>query len=198
MTGPTPQQALSELIEGNTRFAEGKTAHPRQGSVRRTEVAKRQSPHAIVVACSDSRTPPEIVFDQGLGDLYVVRLAGGVVEREALGSIEYAVRRYEVPLIVVLGHERCGAIEAAVKGGYVPGNLGDLIFALKPAVVRASAKPGDPVDNAMRAQVVLTVERLSRSGPVVSDMVRQRRLAVVGMRYDLDTGRVEMLSPVAD
>ena len=198
MAEVTPQQVLSELVEGNRRFAEGRAEHPRQTTVRRTEVAKRQSPHAVVIACSDSRTPPELLFDQGLGDLYVVRLAGGVVEKEALGSIEYAVKRFGVSLVVVLGHERCGAIEIAVKGGYLPGNLGDLIWALKPAVVRASAKPGDPVDNAMRAQVVMTVERLKRTGPTISEMVSRKRLLVVGMRYDLDTGRVELLTPVVD
>jgi carbonic anhydrase len=198
MAEVTPQQVLSELVEGNKRFAEGRAEHPRQTTVRRTEVAKRQSPHTVVIACSDSRTPPELLFDQGLGDLYVVRLAGGVVEKEALGSIEYAVKRFNVRLIVVLGHERCSAIETAVKGGYVTGNLGDLIWALKPAVVRASAKPGDQVDNVMRAQVVMTVERLKGVGPVISEMVRQKRLLIVGMRYDLDTGKVEFLSSVVD
>ena len=198
MAEVTPQHVLTELVEGNKRFSEGRAEHPHQTTVRRTEVAKVQHPRAVVIACSDSRTPPELLFDQGLGDLYVVRLAGGVVEKEALGSIEYAVKRFGVPLIVVLGHERCGAIEAAVKGGYLPGNLGDLIWALKPAVVRASAKPGDPVDNAMRAQVVMTVDRLKRTGPVISEMVSRKRLLVVGMRYDLDTGKVEFLSPVVD
>lgn len=190
----SPVHLLSQLLKGNRRFVEGKAYHPRQNAARRGEVANEQTPCAVVVGCSDSRVPPEILFDQGIGDIYVVRLAGAVVEKEALGSIEYAVERFGVQLIVVLGHERCGAIEAAVRGGMVTGNLGDLVWSLKPAVVRASAKQGDRVDNTMRAHVLMTAERLRASEPVLAPLVRQGRLMVVGCRYDLDTGQVEMLS----
>jgi carbonic anhydrase len=180
-------------MKGNERYVKGEMLHPDQGAHARAEAAKEQHPFAIVVGCSDSRVPPEVVFDQGLGDLYVVRLAGAVVERDALGSIEYAMERFSPPLIVVLGHERCGAVEAAVKGGYVPGSLGDLIQSIKPAVVRATARTGDPVDNVLRAHVTLTVERLRTQSPILSEHTREGRLAIVGARYDLDTGVVEWL-----
>ena len=189
----TAEMALKELMRGNERFVKDALTHPNQESHRRKDLAREQHPFAIVVGCSDSRVPPEIVFDQGLGDLYVVRLAGTVVEREGLGSIEYAVLRFDPPLIVVLGHERCGVIEAAVKAGYVPGNLGDLLGCIKPAVIRVTAKPGDPVDNVLRAHVMLTVERLRTQSEVLAERVRAGRLHIVGARYDLDTGIVEVL-----
>ena len=189
----TAEMALKELMRGNERFVKDAMSHPNQVPRRRADLAREQHPFAIVVGCSDSRVPPEVVFDQGLGDLYVVRLAGNVVEREGLGSIEYAVLRYDPPLIMVLGHERCGVVEAAVKAGYVPGSLGDLIGYIKPAVIRATAKPGDPVDNVLRAHVMLTVERLKGQSEVLAERVRAGRLHIVGARYDLDTGIVEIL-----
>jgi carbonic anhydrase len=189
----TAEMALKELMKGNERFVRDAMIHPNQASRRRTDLAREQHPFAIVVGCSDSRVPPEVVFDQGLGDIYVVRLAGNVVEREGLGSIEYAVLRYDPPLILVLGHERCGVVEAAVKAGYVPGSLGDIIGYIKPAVIRATAKPGDPVDNVLRAHVALTVERLRGQSEVLAERVRAGRLHIVGARYDLDTGIVEIL-----
>ena len=193
MKAVTAEMALKELMRGNERFAKGAMEHHNQEPHRRTDLAHEQHPFAVVVGCSDSRVPPEVVFDQGLGDLYVVRLAGGVVEKEGLGSIEYAVLRFDPPLIVVLGHERCGVVEAAVKAGYVPGNLGDLIGYIKPAIIRATARPGDPVDNVLRAHVALTVERLRAESGVLADRVRAGRLQIVGARYDLDTGIVEVL-----
>jgi len=189
----TAEMALKELMRGNERFVKDAMSHPNQVPRRRADLAREQHPFAIVVGCSDSRVPPEVVFDQGLGDLYVVRLAGNVVEREGLGSIEYAVLRFDPPLIMVLGHERCGVVEAAVKAGYVPGSLGDLIGYIKPAVIRATAKPGDPVDNVLRAHVMLTVERLKGQSEVLAERVRAGRLHIVGARYDLDTGIVEIL-----
>jgi len=193
MKAVTAEMALKELMRGNERFVKDAMSHPNQVSRRRTDLAREQHPFAIVVGCSDSRVPPEVVFDQGLGDLYVVRLAGNVVEREGLGSIEYAVLRYDPPLIMVLGHERCGVVEAAVKAGYVPGSLGELISYIKPAIVRATAKAGDPVDNVLRAHVMLTVDRLKGQSEVLAERVRAGRLHIVGARYDLDTGIVEIL-----
>ena len=189
----TAEMALKELMRGNERFVKDAMSHPNQAPRRRTDLAREQHPFAIIVGCSDSRVPPEVVFDQGLGDLYVVRLAGNVVEGEGLGSIEYAVLRFDPPLILVLGHERCGVVEAAVKAGYVPGSLGDLIGHIKPAIIRATAKPGDPVDNVLRAHVALTVERLRGQSEVLAERVRAGRLHIVGARYDLDTGIVEIL-----
>ena len=193
MKNVTAEMALKELMRGNERFVKDAMVHPNQASRRRTDLAREQHPFAIVVGCSDSRVPPEVVFDQGLGDIYVVRLAGNVVEGEGLGSIEYAVLRFDPPLIMVLGHERCGVVEAAVKAGYVPGSLGDLIGYIKPAIIRATAKPGDPVDNVLRAHVMLTVERLKGQSEVLAERVRAGRLHIVGARYDLDTGLVEIL-----
>jgi carbonic anhydrase len=133
----TGDQALQELMNGNKRYVAAELAHPNQTAARRAEVAKGQDPFAIIVGCSDSRVPPEIIFDQGLGDLFVTRVAGNIVDDVVLGSIEYAAEHLGVPLIVVLGHKRCGAVEAAAKGGDAPVHIRSLVEAIKPAIKKA-------------------------------------------------------------
>lgn len=192
-----PATGIAQLTAGNGRVTGGKLLHPRQNRARREEVAEGQSPFATVVACADSRVAPELVFDQGLGDLFVVRVAGNVVDSAALGSIEYAAEHLHVPLIVVLGHERCGAVEAALRGGKAPGHIGALVEAIRPAIVASRREPGDALDNAVRAQIRSVVEQLERSTPVLSHLIGAGKLTVTGARYDLDTGAVEFLDAPA-
>jgi carbonic anhydrase len=185
--------ALQKLIEGNKRYVEMTLAHPDQSASCRTDIAKAQKPFAIILGCSDSRVPPEVVFDQGLGALFVVRVAGNVVDDLGLASIEYAVEHLGSHLIVVLGHERCGAVTAAVGGGEAPGHLGVLMEALKPAVEKAKGHGGDGIENAIRANVELMTERLRESKPILAELAEKGEIKVVGARYDLDSGAVEIL-----
>ena len=149
-----PEEALKRLTEGNARFVSGHLSHttPEFLTEARGKVAQAQRPFAIIVGCSDSRGGPELVFDQGLGDLFVVRTAGEVVDEVALGSIEYAVEHLGSALIVVLGHERCGAVSAAVAHAQEPGHIAAVLKAIGPAVEETNGQPGDPVENAVRAQ----------------------------------------------
>ena len=130
-------RVLADLVAGNQRFASDRLMHPHQAHMRVAEVAKAQHPTAAVLACSDSRVPPEIVFDRGVGDLFVVRVAGNTADDVALGSMEYAVEHLGVKVVMVMGHKRCGAVSAAVAGGAAPGHIGALVEALLPAVTAA-------------------------------------------------------------
>ena len=189
----TGDQALAKLVAGNRRYVRTAFQRPNQSLARRVEVAKGQKPFAIILSCSDSRVPPEIVFDQGLGDLFVYRVAGNTLNDEGLGSIEYGVDHFGVPLIMVLGHQRCGAVEAAVKGGEAPGRIGKVIAPIKPAVESTRGMPGDHVDNAVKANVELVVDQLKNSKPIISEAIRNGKLKVVGARYNLDSGRIELI-----
>jgi carbonic anhydrase len=193
MTELDPDEALSMLFDGNVRYAVGDPIHPNQSVDRRAATAEGQEPLAVIVGCSDSRVPPEIIFDQGIGDLFVVRLAGNVVDDAALASIEYAVQHLGTRLVVVLGHERCGAVEAAMKSYYGDDHIGNLVDAIKPAVIKATAKEGDMWANAVRHNVLLVVDRLRSSGPVLSTLATEGKLKVVGAYYDLDEGTVELV-----
>ncbi len=191
--GMDPDGALSRLLEGNRRFIDAAPSHPNQDVARRALLAGGQEPFAIILCCSDSRVPPEVVFDQGLGDLFVVRVAGNVADEIGLASIEYAAEHLGVRLVMVLGHERCGAVTAAVKGGELPGHLPALMAALQPAVDGNHDPHGDAVEGAMQANIELTARHLRESGPVLSGLVDEGQLKVVGARYDLDTGAVTVV-----
>ncbi len=182
-----------ELISGNKRFAEGNPTHPNQSMTRRQEMAKGQNPRAAVLACADSRVSPEIVFDQGLGDLFVVRVAGNVVNDPILGSLEYAVEHLGTRLIVVLGHQRCGAVAAACAGGEAPGHIGSLVQALAPAVDKISASEEGRVDWVAKENVRMMAKSLRSCGPILEELVRQGKLEVAGAFYNLDTGAVEIV-----
>ena len=194
---PAPSKEWQRLMEGNARFVAGKTEHPRQNAARRTETAAGQKPFAIVVGCADSRTSPELLFDQGIGDLFVVRLAGNVVDDAALGSVEFAVAQLGARLIVVLGHEKCGAVSAAVdavKGApAAPGHIGSIVEAIKPAAASVSGEAGDPVENAMKANIRKVAERLQKASPVLAPYVKSGELRVIGARYDLEDGKVQQV-----
>jgi len=186
-------KSLKELIAGNERFAAAKMIHGNQSAERKNELAKGQHPFAVIVSCSDSRVPPEIVFDQGLGDLFVIRSAGNLVDDIGLGSIEYAVEHLGVQLIVVLGHERCGAVSAAVQGGEAPGHIAKLIEEIKPAVKMAKKEPGNLIENAVISNINLVVKQLLNSEPVLKEFIHENKLKIVGARYDLDDGTVSIV-----
>jgi carbonic anhydrase len=136
---------------------------------------------------------PEVVFDQGLGDLFVVRNAGNVLDDHTIGSIEYAVEHLHAPLIVVLGHSKCGAVSAAIAGGHAPGHIASVVEAIEPAVEETKNQPGDKVDNTVQANARRVAAVLNRVEPILSEAVKDGKLKVVAARYDLDTGRVELL-----
>ena len=138
--------------------------------------------------------PPEIIFDQGLGDLFDIRVAGNILDDAVIGSMEYAAAELGVPLVIILGHERCGAVKAALDGKPLPGKIGSLAAAIKPAVDATKGQAGDAWDNAVRAHVKRTVNQLKQSSPIVAEAVKAGKLKVVGGRYDLDTGRVEIIA----
>ena len=185
------EEAMQRLKDGNERFATGKAIHPHQQVDRRIEVAKGQKPFAIIIGCSDSRVGPEIVFDQGLGDIFVIRTAGEVVDDVSLGSIEYAVEHFGIQLVVVLGHSRCGAVSAALTDGEAPGHVHAVAEAIKPAVANVKGLPGDPLENAVRANVLYIVNRLESALPILPARIKAGKLKVVGDCYSLDSGRVQ-------
>jgi carbonic anhydrase len=191
-----PREALDRLLAGNRRFVAGRARHPRQSPRHVRDLAGGQQPFAVVLGCADSRVPAELIFDQGLGDLFDNRIAGNLVDDLLLGSIEYAVEHLGPVLVVVLGHERCGAITAtveAVRTGETPhGHVGTLVEALRPVVEAALRLPGDPVENGVLANVRAQAHAIVARSGVVREAVRAGRLAVVGARHDLDTGRVTM------
>lgn len=186
--------ALQLLLEGNQRFVAGKLEHPNQTPARRDEVAKGQHPFASVLACSDSRTPPEIIFDRGLGDIFTVRVAGNVADKVVIESLDYSVKHLGVRVMMVLGHRRCGAVIAAVEGheGTADQDVGPMLSELRPAVAASKGQAGDPVENAVRENVKLVMKNLATSEEL-SAMVKSGELKIVGGIYDLDTGTIEML-----
>lgn len=190
----TPDAALQKLMDGNRRYIDQKRTFPDQSRSRIIEVAKGQNPFATILGCSDSRVAPEILFDQGLGDLFDIRVAGNFIDNVVLGNMEYAVLELGVPLLVVLGHERCGAVKAALDGKPVPGHIGSLVRAIKPAVSATKGQPGDAWDNAVRANVKMSVKNLKARSPILAKAIKAGTLKVVGGRYDLDTGTVEIIA----
>jgi carbonic anhydrase len=189
----SPEEALKRLMEGNQRFTGHHLEHPDQSEERVKELTQAQHPFVTVLSCADSRVTAEIIFDQGLGDIFDVRVAGNIATPAVMGSIEYAVELLETPLLMVLGHERCGAVTAAVEHGELPGDIGTFVAAILPAVERVKDMPGDRVDNAVTANVRYQMEQVLRS-QLVRDRQRSGQLQVVGARYDLDSGAVTLVS----
>jgi carbonic anhydrase len=203
-TSTTPSQARQRLAEGNQRYVRGKlNACGASSPAARSKLASGQKPFAIVLTCSDSRVPPEMVFDEGLGELFVVRVAGNVADPVVLGSIEYAAEHLGSPLVVVLGHERCGAVSAAVDAkGKVPGNLGAIVKAITPAVQRAKLLAQDRsndalVDSAVVENAKLVASGLTKQSPILRKLVDEGKLQIAPARYDLDDGTVTMLDQSA-
>jgi len=194
----TPDEALRLLQEGNKKFVTDAPFRGVQGRERRIEVARGQTPFAVLVGCSDSRVPPELLFGRGLGELFIVRVAGNTVDLTAQGSIEYAVAEFGVPLVLVLGHERCGAVAAAVsvveENATFPGAIGEMVEPIVPAVLRAKGQPGDLLDNAVRENVRRVVSRLRGNGAILPKLAEAGSIKVVGARYDLDHGAVDFFT----
>jgi carbonic anhydrase len=192
----TPDQALQRLIEGNARYTSQQLTHPRQTMERISEVAKGQKPFAVILGCSDSRVAPEILFDEGLGDLFVVRVAGNIATSDVIGSIEFAVAEFGSPLVMVLGHERCGAVKATVealeKKIAVTGYIGTLARAIAPVVETVKDQTGDLIDNVVKANANYSAKRLKQS-PILTKAVKDGKLKIVAARYDLETGAVTMV-----
>lgn len=191
--GLTGDEALAELLEGNSRYVEQARFNPNQSDERRDSLITGQSPYAIILGCSDSRVPPEIIFDQGLGDLFVIRVAGNVVDDIVLASIEYAAEHLHSPLLMVLGHTNCGAVAAALQDDELDGHLPSIAQAIEEAVERARDAEGDTLDMTIRAHARITAEHLRDSDPILKGLVDGGGLKVVAAYYDLDTGVVEVL-----
>ncbi len=198
------QQALQRLQAGNERFVSGRNAR-RDGvtnQMRREELAQGQAPFAIVLGCSDSRVPAEIVFDQGLGDLFVIRVAGNVVAPSQIGSIEFAADRFGTPLVVVLGHSGCGAVQAALEELSRPpteqsANLAAIVGRVQPAIapllkagLNAGGSTEDLLDAAVRANIQHSVAQLRAGSPILSGLIEAGQLRIVGAEYSLETGIV--------
>jgi len=193
--------ALDRLVQGNIRYVAGHMIYPDQTAERRAQVAQSQSPFAAVLCCTDSRVAPEVVFDQGLGDLFVVRVAGPVLDDTLLGSLEYGVTQLGLALVVVLGHTQCDTVRAALEATYlgaqVPPHGGSLVTALQPALAAALANSGDLWHDAITANIRLVAAALQTSEPLLANAVKTGGLKIVGAIYDLDTGWVELVPPEA-
>lgn len=200
----SPTEALEFLIRGNQAFLDGETSNPPIGNRRRLELARGQAPFCAYVTCSDSRVPPELLFGRGLGELFIIRNAGNTVDTAAMGSIEYAVEVLKVPLVVVMGHERCGAVGAAKKvieeDARFPGAIDDMIHPILPAAL--ASRDGDgrvDLDRAVHENVRRVVQRLrEESDPILLTPQREGTLIVVGAYYDLDEGRVDFFDRPQD
>ncbi|KJH70505.1 carbonic anhydrase [Aliterella atlantica] len=189
----TPDETIKALLDGNRRFVQRKRTNPHQDAAWLAEVAKTQKPFASILSCADSRVPSEIIFDQGFGDLFVCRVAGNIATPEEIGSLEFGTAVLGSKVIMVMGHERCGAVAATIKGSSVPGQIGSLLEAIKPAVAKSEGQPGDRLENACKANVLVQIEKL-KSSPVLAQLIKENKLKIVGGYYDLDTARVSLVS----
>lgn len=195
VTDLTPDQALEKLKAGNARYVAAPEVCSLELGKRRSAVAQSQAPWATIISCADSRVPPELVFGGlNLGELFVVRNAGNLVDVGGLGTIEYGAAVLGSPLIVVLGHERCGAVAAAcdavTKGATYPGSIGPMIAPIVPVAKSVQSAPGDFIDNAIVASAKATAEKIVRESAIVAGKVKEAKIKVVAARYDLDDGRV--------
>jgi carbonic anhydrase len=194
MENISPDQALKKLLDGNDRFVNDKAIHPNQNEARRKEVLSGQNPFAAVLHCSDSRDPIELLFDQGIGDIFGIRVAGNIANDPAvLASIEYAAEHLKVPLILVLGHQDCGAVKATIAGGTPEGHIGFLTEIISAAVSNARNIEGDLLENSIRANIEMALAYLKNSEPILKKLVEEGKLKIVGAYYNLESGKVEVI-----
>lgn len=188
------KDSLKKLVEGNQRYINSTTVCHDDWTAKRTALLEGQTPFAVIVACSDSRVPPEIIFDQTLGALFVVRVAGNVVDDFAIGSIEYGVNILGASLVVVLGHSNCGAVKAAVKGLKFDNHIQEVLNAIKPAVEATQAKSGDDLlERAIKANVENVEKKLRSSRPLLAELLDKGKVYITGAYYHLESGIVEFL-----
>ena len=192
-TAVSPNEALEMLIAGNKRYADGKSTHKQWEKEARQAKSESQSPFAIILGCSDSRSPPELIFDQGLGDLFVVRVAGNVVGDIEMASIEFAVSHLHSPLIMVLGHQDCGAIKTALKGPSSQEQLHEIYPLIDAALSQCKQEETDPVINATYCNIRQSVQTL-RSASALAPFFDKKKLKIVGGFYDFHTGKVKLIS----
>ena len=188
----TPDEAVARLKEGNARFVNDQSAHPNRDDTRKIIQAQQQTPFASIMSCSDSRVPSEIVFDQGLGDLFIVRTAGQAPAVASYGSLEFSVAVLGVKVIVVMGHEKCGAVKGAIGTEKLPGHIEDLVNIIRPGVKEYIGKP-EKLEEAARANVLAEVEALKKLNPILSQYVQEGKIKIVPAYYRLETGQVEFL-----
>lgn len=198
-TSVTADEAIARLKAGNDKYTKAPDVCAAQLAKQRDAVAKSQTPWATIVSCADSRVPPELLFGgQGVGELFVARNAGNMVDTATMGTIEYGSGVLGVPLILVLGHERCGAVAAACevveKKTKFPGSIGPMVDAIVPAAQAVMGKPGDFVDNAIRESAMRTAKKIATESSIISELVKKGKVKVVAGRYDLDDGKVEFFS----
>lgn len=184
---------LERLMQGNQRYVNSTTVCHEDWTAKRAALTKNQKPFAIIVACSDSRVPPEIIFDQTLGDLFIVRVAGNIVDDFAIGSIEYGVTVLGANLILVLGHSNCGAVQAALKGMKFDNHIQEVLNAIQPAIATTKGESGNLLEKATKANVQLVEKKLKASKPVLAQLLAKGSLRILGGYYDLDSGKVEFL-----
>ena len=204
VSGISADEGLRLLKEGNGRYVDGKLQHPRQDRARRAlTAAQGQHPLAVVLTCSDSRVPAEIIFDQGIGDLFVVRVAGNVAATDEIGSIEYAVDVRATPLVVVLGHSQCGAVSAVLDDTKLPPNIANLLEPIKPEVDKArEANPQAAKEVILKAAITdnvwQAIEDMLKQSPIIREKVKDKQVQVAGALYDLDSGQVQWLGAHPD
>ncbi|HEY9863370.1 MAG TPA: carbonic anhydrase [Candidatus Obscuribacterales bacterium] len=184
----TPDEVLKQLLEGNQRFIENKRKNPNQTLTRVQEVAQGQAPFAAILSCADSRVPAEIIFDRGLGDLFVVRNAGNIATAAEIGSLEFGTLVLGAKVLMVIGHQSCGAVKATMAGNAVPGQISSILDAIKPAI-----KPNQTLEEATIANVKLGISRLQAS-PVISQLIKDGKLKIAGGYYNLETGQVQVVT----
>lgn len=188
----SPQQALERLLLGNQRYVQGSSTCPDRSKEKRSDIALTQTPFAVVLGCSDSRVSPEIIFDQGIGDLFVVRVAGNVAGGVEMASIEYGVIYLGASVILVLGHENCAAVKAVMSG--TTKDIEEIAVLLAPALAATKKQPSPSIETAVKDNVRYVVEQLSRNG-ALADLISKKKLAVVGGYYDFLSGKIEIFTP---
>lgn len=188
------REVLQVLLDGNRRFLSDKCEHPNHCEASRRGLVNSQDPMAVVLTCADSRVPPCDVFDVGLGDLFVVRVAGNIINDHILGSIEYAVDHLNSSLVMVMGHSSCGAITAVSQGVKLHGHVASLTPPIDAALKKTKGRPGIWTDNAAKELALTMARRIEESEPIMVDMVEEGKVLVIATYYDLDTGEVSLLS----
>ncbi|PID77468.1 MAG: carbonic anhydrase [Deltaproteobacteria bacterium] len=193
MSRNTADEALKILMDGNKRFVSGELKHPNHCEESRQAKAPKQEPIAAILSCADSRVPPVDLFDQGIGDLFVVRVAGNVIGDHTLGSLEYAVCYLHTPLIIVMGHSYCGAVAAVSSGAALGGHMASLGPAIQTAIKNSEGHEGDKNNNTARELARMTAKKIAESEPIIADYVKEGKVKVVPAYYNLKTGEVSLL-----